>query len=179
MNERVLPSPELRDVLIEYERIQQAEKALSERKTALKEILAKHMQALGAAEWMPEIDGRQFKIRYRHATTVEYDEETLRRRLGDRYRLVLGPDPRKLRRHLDEIAALLEPGLDVIGSPVPDKVKEAIASGAVKAEEFKGAFKKTEKDYITVSQPSLPQRDPLGGQDAAVSGRGAVLPESE
>jgi hypothetical protein len=160
MNEQATPSTELRDVLIEYEGIQREEKTLSERKAALKEKLAKHMQSQNAAEWMPEIDGRLFKVRYRHATTVEYDEETLHQRLGDRYRLVLGPDPRKVRRHLDEIAPLLEPCLDIIGSPVPHKVKEAITAGVVKADEFRGAFKKTEKDYITVSQPAPPMTEP-------------------
>ncbi len=154
MNEAATPTPELRDVLLEYEKVQQEEKALSERKAALKEKLAMHMRSLHATEWMPDVDGRLFKVRYRQATSVEYDEEALRQRLGDRYRHVLGPDPRKVRRHLDEIAPLLEPSLEIIGSPVPNKVKEAIATGVVSADEFKGAFTKTEKEYITVSQPA-------------------------
>jgi len=162
MNELATPTPELRDILLEYEGIQREEKALSERKDALKEKLALHMRSLNATEWMPEVEGRLFKVRYRHATVVEYDEEALRQRLGARYRHVLSPDPRKVRRHLGEVAPLLEPSLDVIGSPVPDKVKEAIASGVVSADEFKGAFKKTDKEYITVSQPTRTSTEQSG-----------------
>ncbi len=153
MNDQAIPSPELTAVLREYEEIQREEKALKERKTALKDKLAAHMQALRATEWMPQVDGRSFKVRYRETVVINYDEETLRQRLGERYRQVLGPDLRKLRHHLDEVAPLLEPQLGIIGSPVPDKVKAAIASGLVSADEFKGAFEKTEKQYIAVSQP--------------------------
>ena len=156
MNQLAIPTPELRQILLEYEDIQRQERALRDQKEALREKLVTHMRSLQAAEWTPEIDGRPFKVRYRHSASVEYDEELLRQRLGDRYRQVLGPDPRKVRRHLDEVAHLLEPSLDIVGSPMPDKVKAAIASGLVSADEFKGAFNKTQKDYIAVSQPTRP-----------------------
>ena len=154
MNEPATPSPEMSAVLKEYEEIQREEKALKERKAALKDKLAAHMQTLNTKEWTPDIEGRPFKVRYRETVVINYDEAALRQRLGERYRHVLGPDLRKLRHHLDEVAPLLEPRLDIIGSPVPDKVKTAIAAGLVSAEEFKGSFEKTEKQYITVSRPS-------------------------
>ncbi len=153
MNDAAVPSPEMCELLKAYEAIQQEEKALHERKSALREKLVETMRERNAAEWLPRVDGRLFKVRYRHAITIDYDEDTLRHRLGDRYRQVLAPDPRKLRAHLAEVAPLLEPQLDVVGSPSPEKVKAAIDAGVVSADEFKGAFEKTEKHYITVSQP--------------------------
>ncbi len=153
MNDAAVPSPELCELLKTYEAIQREEKALHERKAALKEKLVAHMQALNANEWLPRVDGRLFKVRYRHAVNIDYDEDALRQRLGERYRHVLGPDLRKLRYHLDEVTPLLESQMEVIGSPVPDKVKAAVEAGLIRADEFKGAFEKTEKHYITVSQP--------------------------
>lgn len=64
---------------------------------------------------------------------------------------LLEPDIKKLRTELPNLGDELAPLLDRIGSPSPDKVKVAVESGAVSADEFKGAFAKTTKEYISVA----------------------------
>ena len=142
-------------LLRSYLAVQDEERALREKKTELQEQLAAHMQAMHSAEWMPEVDGQRLKVRYRERTRIDYDEERLRERLGDRYRLLLRPDARKLRRHLDAVESCLTDMLDVIGSPDPDRVKEAIESGCVSAEEFRGAFEKRKVVQVAVSRPAV------------------------
>ncbi len=146
-------TPELAALLRAYLAVQDEERALREKKTALQRQLAAHMQALGAAEWLPDVDGQRLKVRYRENTRIEYDETCLRERLGERYRLLLRPDLRKLRRHLDAVEPHLAEMLDVIGSPDPGRVKEAIETGRISAEEFQGAFEKRKVVQVAVSRP--------------------------
>ena len=53
--------------------------------------------------------------------------------------------------------------LDLIGSPVPEKVKESVEACRVRKEEFAGAFKREEVVSIAVSRRSEPDRVAEGG----------------
>ncbi len=141
----------LEETLKEYTEIQQEEQELKARKQALQEKLKAHLRNDERKVLYPEIGGARLKVSYRSAVQVEYAEEELKSRLGERYRLILKPDPKKLRVELPNLENELEPLLDRIGSPSPDKVKAAVESGVVSAEEFKGAFTKTLREYVTVA----------------------------
>ena len=142
---------EIEETLKQYTALQQEEQQLKERKHALQEKLKAHLRNDGNGIWNPEVDGVRLKDRYRSESRVEYDEQTLRNRLGDRYNALLEPDIKKLRSELPTLGNELAPLLDRIGSPSPEKVKTAVESGAVSADEFKGAFTKTVKEYISVA----------------------------
>ncbi len=148
---------EIEAALKEYTTLQKEEHELKERKQALQEKLKSHLRDGGDTVWNPEIEGVRLKVRFRSTSNVEYDEETLRRRLGDRYRTLLEPDIKKLRTELPNLEKELAPLLDRIGGLSPEKVKTAIKNGSVSAEEFKGAFTKSVKEYISVS--SLPKHE--------------------
>lgn len=84
---------------------------------------------------------------------MTYGEDALHERLGERYRMLLAPDLRKLRAHVDELGQQLTPAMmDKVGSPAPEKVKAAIESGVVRLEEFKGAFRKEETVSVAVAR---------------------------
>ncbi len=142
---------EIEETLKEYTQLQQEEQALKERKHALQERLKAHLRSDERNIWYPEVDGIRLKVSYRSVPQVEYDEEKLRTRLGDRYHALLEPDIKKLRAELPALEGELEPLLDRIGSPSPEKVKAAVESGTVSADEFKGAFTKTVREYISVA----------------------------
>ena len=142
---------EIEEALKEYTQLQQEEQTLKERKHALQEKLKAHLRSDDKNIWYPEVRGMRLKVSYRSTSNVEYDEETLRARLGDRYRSLLDPDIKKLRAELPNLGNELTPLLDRIGSPSPEKVKAAAESGTVSADEFKGAFVKTVKEYISVA----------------------------
>lgn len=142
---------ELEGILKEYTALQQEEQALKERKHALQEKLKAHLRSDEKNIWYPEVGDICLKVSYRSVPQVEYDEEKLRARLGDRYHALLEPDIKKLRAELPNIGNELEPLIDRIGSPSPEKVKAAIEAGTVSADEFKGAFTKTVREYISVS----------------------------
>jgi hypothetical protein len=82
----------------------------------------------------------------------EPGEGKLRQRLGDRYRRILAPDMKKIRQNLSRVAELLDPLLETVGSPVPERVKLAIDNGTVRKEEFAGAFKKTTRRIVSVGR---------------------------
>jgi hypothetical protein len=142
---------EMTTTLAEYVELQRQEIELKERKHALQERLKQHLRGDENVVWHPEVGGVRMKVSYRSVSQVEYDEGTLRARLGDRYHALLEPDLHKLRAEIPSLAGELQPLLDRIGSPSPAKVKSAIESGTVSAAEFKGAFTKTVKEYITVA----------------------------
>ncbi|MCX6996605.1 MAG: hypothetical protein NTV49_05855 [Kiritimatiellaeota bacterium] len=152
MEEKTALSPELAATLKRYLELQQEEQRLREEKTVLQEKLANHMAGLRLTYWYPELEGQPLKVRCTETTVVEYDETTLKARLGPRYAAVLAPDPRKIRRHLPELSATLAPVMDLIGSPTADRVKTAIAQGLVSTEDFAGAFTKTTKRLVAVAK---------------------------
>ena len=149
--EKVELTAEIEAVLEEYTKLQQEERELKERKHGLQEKLKAHLRGDAKKVWYPEAGGTRLKISYRSVPQVEYDEELLRTRLGDRYKSILEPDMRKLKAELPNLGNELELLLDRIGSPSAEKVKAAIESGAASPGEFKGAFAKTAKEYITVA----------------------------
>jgi ElaB/YqjD/DUF883 family membrane-anchored ribosome-binding protein len=148
---------EIEEALEEYTQLQQEEQALKERKHALQEKLKAHLRSDDKNIWYPEVRGMRLKVSYRSTSNVEYDEETLRARLGDRYTTLLEPDIKKLRAELPSLGNELEPLLDRIGSPSPDKVKAAVENGTVSTDEFTGAFTKTTKEYISVAVLKNPE----------------------
>ena len=150
---------EIEETLKEYTQLQQEELQLKERKQALQEKLKTHLRRDDTNVWFPEVGGMRLKVSYRSVTQVEYDEEKLRARLGNRYRILLEPDLKKLRAELPNLGNELEPLLERIGSPSPVKVRSAIEGGTVSAGEFRGAFTKTLKEYISVA--ALQKHDEL------------------
>jgi len=143
---------ELEGTLTRYLELQSEERRIKEEKQALQDKLAAHMQHIQRALWQPVVHGQPLKIRCAELTDIEYDEDLLKERLGERYAALLAPDPAKVRRELATLAPLLQPALAQIGSPTPDKVRAAIESGLVKKEEFAGAFTKTVRRQVAVSR---------------------------
>jgi hypothetical protein len=156
MKANAAPTPELAQVLRRYLQIQAEEQKLKEEKASLQEKLAQHMTANDLKHWFPEVDNLALKIRCQQDVAVEYDEPALKERLGARFRSILAPDWRKIRRHLADLQSTLDPMLETIGSPTPDRVRFAIEQGIVKKEEFAGAFKKTTRRTVAVSRVTQP-----------------------
>jgi len=148
----IAPAPEIEALLNRYLAIQQQEQTLKEEKSALQERLAQHLERMGCNMWFPEVAGQKLKVRHQKETVVEYDEEALQQRLGERYAALLEPDWRKIRRNLAALTPALAPHMSVIGSPTAAKVREAIQTGIVKAEEFAGAFEKRTRHLVAVSR---------------------------
>lgn len=143
---------EIAGVLRRYLALQAQENALKEEKAALQEKLAGYMNKLGQRLWTPELDGQQVKVRCSESVVVEYDELILRGRLGERYKAILEPDMKKIKRNLAELGRVLEPLLDIVGSPSPAKVRAAIEQKIVQPNEFAGAFTKSVKRLIGVGK---------------------------
>ncbi|MBN2704121.1 MAG: hypothetical protein JXR23_07915 [Pontiellaceae bacterium] len=142
---------EIEDTLREYTHLQKKEQELTQRKHELQDKLKSCFRGETQYIWNPEVDRTRLKVSYRSVPHVEYNEEILRKRLGDRYSALLEPDIRKIRAELPSLEEELKPLLDRIGSPSPEKVKTAVKSGTVTSEEFKGAFTKMLKEYVSVA----------------------------
>ena len=143
---------EIEKVLSRYVEIQAQEQALNEEKTLLQDHIEAYMDRTGQSLWFPVVEGLRLKVRCRKTLVVEYDEEALRKRLGARYAAILAPDLKKIRQHLPDLLSTLEPLLPMIGSPTPDRVRDAIQKGVVKTEEFSGAFRKTTRRFVAVGR---------------------------
>ena len=140
---------EIQAVLARYLAIQDEERRIRQEKAELQERLAAHM---GRAElWDVRVADKDVRVRCQERTEIQYDEDVLRKRLGDRYTSILVPDLRKMRAALGRLQPYLEPALPMIGSPDPERVKAAIQSGTVRKEEFAGAFEKTVRHSVRVA----------------------------
>lgn len=150
-------TPEIETVLQRYLQIQAEEQRLREEKTALQERLKRFLDPCTAnfTQWFTQVGAERLKVSYRKSLEVEYDEATLRQRLGPRYVEILAPDPQKLKQELPTLTGFLAPVLDRIGSPDPAKVRAAIESGRLTKDDFRGAFRKVPRESLAVAR----QRD--------------------
>lgn len=135
-----------------YVEIQRQEAALVEERHRLRDQIADYMGRIGASSMTSEVDGVRMVVRYAVKSVVEYDEEILRERLGPDNRLILWPDPDKIKKNLPIVAPLLMPILDKIGSPSPDAVKAAIAAGKLRQEQFDGAFERRQTKTFSIAR---------------------------
>ena len=143
-------TPDIKTALKRYLEIQRQDHELQEEKALLQKVLTGHLSKCADGFWFPVVDGTELKVRFARDTDIEYDENLLRSRLGEKYKCLLKPDLRKIRQHLSELEEILSPVLDKVGSPDRDKVKTAIANGDVSREAFSGAFKKETKTRLAV-----------------------------
>jgi len=135
-------TPELTDILRRYIQNQEAEQRLREEKKQLQDELKQALQHMQGRFWYPTVDGVDLKVVHSRMEQVVYDDDVLHERLGDRFALVARPDLKKMRRHMGQVEPCLAPILNVVGSVDRERVKQAVESGAVRAEEFRGAFRK-------------------------------------
>ena len=148
----VIDNPELRELLVELRQIQQRIEAMERDKADVRAKIQTLLEQLGHDDSYVRLDHGPVGLKLKTQEKVDYDEAVLSDRLGDRYRHILVPDLKKVRRHIDDVGVLLEPKLDLIGTPSRDRVEEAIREGLVDASEFRGAFRKTTKTTLYVSK---------------------------
>ena len=143
-------TPALEALLQRYLQIQEEERTLQEEKKALQNDLKKALAGMQQRFWFTEVGGTALKISCSTNEQIDYDDDLLRQRLGNRLRLVSSPDIRKIRSNLSQVEALLEPALDLIGSVDRIKVKHAVEQGLVRTEEFAGAFTRQKVTRVAV-----------------------------
>ncbi len=143
---------EIEQALRRYVEIQVESVALQDEKYRLRELISTYMEGKDASSISPEVDGQRLFVRNTTRTVVNYDEALLKERLGDDYKLILWPDPTKIKKNLPLVAPLLMPIVEEIGSPSQETVKAAIASGKVPKEVFDGAFEKRRSQSFSVSR---------------------------
>ena len=133
-----------------YMEIQREMSRLEQEKEELRNLIAKELEGRVPASWRPTLDAKPLVVMHGFRTTVKYDEDILRERLGDRYREILEIDGTKIRKNRELVRPLLESVLDQVGTPQASRVESAIRSGAVTADEFRGAFKKTATPFVSI-----------------------------
>ncbi len=141
------------DLLAILRRLNEVDQILEqakEERVFLRERIVELMAANQQRERRMDVDGQPMMLRVQVRRKVRYDEEVLRERLGDRYRQILAPDARKVRKHAAELGPALDEHLELIGSPTPERVQSAIEGGLVSADEFRGAFKKDTTRVLNV-----------------------------
>ena len=136
-------------LLEEYYAIVQQIKTLQERKEEMRKAIAEQVSRSGTEQSIV-IGDTCLRAAVRTSTVVDYDEEGLRLRLGQRYTSVLEPDIKKIRKNLAELQPVLEPHLDTIGSVSRDLVQQNILAGELSSADFAGLFSKKEKKVLYV-----------------------------
>jgi len=156
---------EIENALRRYVEIQKEAAALQEEKYRLRDQIGDYMRRKDAAVISPEVDGERLSVRNTVKTVVTYNEALLKERLGSNYKLILWPDPAKIKKNLPCVAPLLMPIIEEVGSPSQDAVKAAIANGKIDKDVFSGAFEKRQTHLFAVS--AYRDRGQAVGEDAA------------
>jgi hypothetical protein len=145
----------VQEALKRYVEIQEAVAKLEDEKKQCREKLVAHMHETGQSLWSTSLDAKQLTVRYFSKTTVKYDEALLQQRLGDTYLQLLEPDLSKIKAHLQEVAPLLKPLLQQVGTPSREKVKAAVEAGTIDRKAFEGAFTKVDSSIFSVGRTTV------------------------
>lgn len=156
---------EIENALRRYIEIQKEAAALQEEKYRLRDLIGDYMKQKNAAMISPEVDGERLSVRNTVKTVVDYNEVLLKERLGSNYKLILWPDPAKIKKNLSHVAPLLMSIIEEVGSPSQDAVKAAIANGKIDKNVFSGAFEKRQTHLFSVS--AYHDRGQTVGEEAA------------
>jgi hypothetical protein len=165
MSEPNTDATTLEELLQRYDAVLQQLDALQDQKNELRQEIQQRLLAAGRAGAEIESDGKVLKATVRTRRVVEYDQALLRERLGERYRLVLAPDMRKIKANLEAVEPLLGPVIEECGSPSQDRVRDAIESGALQREDFRGAFSSEDRSTLYVRRVSPRAAAPSGPED--------------
>ena len=133
-----------------YMQIQCEMAQLEREKEQLRDVLVMVLGDEVPTTWRPVLDGKSLVIVHCHRTTVRYEEETLRGRLGDRYTDILELDGTKIRKNRDIVRPYLAAILDQVGTPSAARVETAVRSGTVSPDAFRDAFQKTVTPFISI-----------------------------
>jgi len=139
-------------LVMQLDELESQIRQLNEQKKALREQLTDAMQASGLKEHATPMEDHTVRLKLRQSVKIKYDEEVLRQRLGERYVLLLEPDAKRMRKHMDVVAPLLDPVLDLVGAPSRDLVAQYVKEGTFAVEDFKGAFDKEKKATLYVQR---------------------------
>ncbi len=138
----------IEDLLLEYKELERDLDNLTKRKTELREQIRSLLLNLKR----PSYENEAFNVKVVSKEVINYDEDKLRTRLGDKYRLILQPDIKRIKESLEEIKPQIMPYIDKIGKPSPQLVKEMIKSGKLNVAEFKDAYEKVATHTLYVKK---------------------------
>ena len=150
-----MSDPTLPDLIAELDALEEQLEQLGERKAELRTAIADTMAASGLDNYQTAIGDRPIRVRITRQTKVDYDEDLLRERLGDRYTLLLEPDPTRIRKNMDVVEPLRDPVLDVVGAPSRERVEQLVRDGTIQAGEFSGAFSKEVRTTLYVRRKKV------------------------
>ena len=144
--------PEVLEILGKYLDIQDEERELRRRKTLLQKRLWSYMQGDGSKVRYTDVGAQRVRVHYDEREDVVYNEEELRRRLGDDYTRVLSPDARRVKAMLPELGSLLAPFIDRVGAPDTERIASLVQRGVLDRRIFRGTFHRELKQQVKVSR---------------------------
>ncbi len=154
------PRAELDELLVRLHEVDERIDALQLDRKSIRDRITELLRYLGMDRLKVDAGDHTTSLRLTRRTTVKYDEDALRDRLGERYESILEPDMKRVRKHLPEVGHLLQPALDVVGAPSRELVEQRILEGSLAAADFSGAFVKTTIDVLYVRrQASAPAEE--------------------
>ena len=142
----------LQTLLSQYQHILNELERLESQKQTLREDITHLMVDSGRSFQSTLVSNEQFAIEIKEQTVVQYDESLLEQRLGKNYVLILKPDMKKIKKHLDDMFPLLAPHLQKIGSPSRELIRQQVTSGVLDKEIFQGTFTKQNKVTLYIKR---------------------------
>ena len=123
---------------------------MEKERESLRDLLVKELEGKVPAKWHSSVDGKPILVVHEYKTSVRYDEQLLKDRLGAKYIDILEIDGTKIRKNRELVRPLLVPVLDKIGTPASSRVENAVRSGSIAVSDFQGAFRKIVTPYISI-----------------------------
>ncbi|MFC1746597.1 hypothetical protein ACFL35_21575 [Candidatus Riflebacteria bacterium] len=133
----------LEKIIQRYVEIENIIAQLEEEKDEIRDALKNMLLDAGAEKRIVDTKEHIIQLSLSKRTRVEYDEEKLKARLGDKIRYVLTPDIKRIRQNFNALLDIPEVDPLKYGKPAKNLVKQCIQNKVFRLEEFSGTFEKS------------------------------------
>jgi hypothetical protein len=122
--------------------LKELEAQIAQEQAEVRAELAAFLESRAVKGWSGQIMGRPVRVTRQERTQITYDEDLLRQRLGERYRLVIGLDRKRLAQREEEVLRWLGDHAPEVCTVDREKVRAALEKGECSSDEFRGAFER-------------------------------------
>ncbi|MBT3235614.1 MAG: hypothetical protein HN353_06670 [Bdellovibrionales bacterium] len=149
MNDRL---EDISELVEEIKAIDGTMEGLKAQRQNLREQILLRLQSNSINSLQVKLDeDESYSVSKRVFSKVSYDQQELKERLDyEKFCSLLVLDNKKIKKEQSRVMYYLKPMLEDVGTISTKLVKEQIEVGNLKAEDFKGAFSKEDREFLYI-----------------------------
>lgn len=138
----MISDEEIIDLTTQYRRVILEIDGLEQQKLQLKTQIQQYIESQQQPSISIPLDNERVSLELKQQTSIEYDENLLKKRLGDKYRDILEIDAVKLRNWSIENKEIVWHMAEYLSAPSHNKIEAMIENGKLYERDLAGTFTK-------------------------------------